>query len=88
MQLLLRVFHTPFRPNMTAAASELIASFRAVQVKLVPGCRLVAVSKTKPPEMLQELYDAGQRHFGENYVSDGLRGGPVQTSASIVGPLV
>jgi uncharacterized pyridoxal phosphate-containing UPF0001 family protein len=29
--------------------------------------RLVAVSKTKPVEMLKEAYDAGQRHFGENY---------------------
>lgn len=34
-----------------------------------PGVRLVAVSKTKPPEAVSVLYDAGQRHFGENYVS-------------------
>ena len=31
-------------------------------------CTLVAVSKTKPLEDLTEAYDAGQRHFGENYV--------------------
>ena len=31
---------------------------------------LIAVSKTKPPEMLQAAYDAGQRHFGENYVQE------------------
>ncbi|MFY0607137.1 MAG: YggS family pyridoxal phosphate-dependent enzyme [Cyclobacteriaceae bacterium] len=30
------------------------------------NARLVAVSKTKPISMLQEAYDAGQRHFGEN----------------------
>ena len=30
--------------------------------------RLVAVSKTKPVELLREAYDAGQRDFGENYV--------------------
>lgn len=30
------------------------------------GTRLIAVSKTKPIEMLQEAYDAGQRLFGEN----------------------
>ena len=30
------------------------------------SCRLVAVSKTKPVEDLQEAYDAGQRIFGEN----------------------
>ena len=29
--------------------------------------RLIAVSKTKPVEMLQEAYDAGQRLFGENH---------------------
>eukprot|EP00891_Asterochloris_glomerata_P003760 jgi/Astpho2/3760/fgenesh1_pm.00060_%23_21_t len=32
--------------------------------------RLVAVSKTKPKEMVQEAYDAGQRDFGENYVQE------------------
>lgn len=34
-----------------------------------PLPRLVAVSKTKPLEDLQEAYAAGQRIFGENYVS-------------------
>lgn len=35
--------------------------------EMVPApARLVAVSKTKPIEMLQEAYDAGQRLFGEN----------------------
>jgi uncharacterized pyridoxal phosphate-containing UPF0001 family protein len=29
---------------------------------------LVAVSKTKPFTLIQAAYDAGQRHFGENYV--------------------
>ncbi|CAK0891010.1 unnamed protein product, partial [Prorocentrum cordatum] len=32
--------------------------------------RLVAVSKTKPVEMLLEAYSAGHRHFGENYVQE------------------
>lgn len=31
---------------------------------------LVAVSKTKPPEVVQEAYDAGQRIFGENIVQE------------------
>lgn len=31
---------------------------------------LVAVSKTKPLEMVQEAYDAGQRVFGENIVQE------------------
>ncbi|XP_066570283.1 pyridoxal phosphate homeostasis protein [Amia ocellicauda] len=32
--------------------------------------RLVAVSKTKPPEMVIEAYRYGQRNFGENYVQE------------------
>jgi PLP dependent protein len=32
--------------------------------------RLVAVSKTKPLELLQRAYSAGCRHFGENYVQE------------------
>ncbi|HET9487893.1 MAG TPA: YggS family pyridoxal phosphate-dependent enzyme [Chryseosolibacter sp.] len=30
------------------------------------GCTLIAVSKTQPPEKIQEAYAAGQRVFGEN----------------------
>jgi uncharacterized pyridoxal phosphate-containing UPF0001 family protein len=32
--------------------------------------RLVAVSKTKPVADVIEAYEAGQRHFGENYVNN------------------
>jgi hypothetical protein len=35
-----------------------------------PVPRLVAVSKTKPAEAILEAYEAGQRHFGENYVQE------------------
>ena len=31
---------------------------------------LIAVSKTKPIEMLQEAYDLGVSVFGENYVQE------------------
>jgi pyridoxal phosphate enzyme (YggS family) len=31
---------------------------------------LIAVSKTKPQEDIQELYELGQRDFGENYVQE------------------
>ena len=31
---------------------------------------LIAVSKTKPAEMIKELYDEGIRDFGENYVQE------------------
>jgi pyridoxal phosphate enzyme (YggS family) len=43
---------------------------------------LVAVSKTKPAEALQELYDLGQRDFGENYVQE-LTGKQPQLPADI-----
>ncbi len=38
--------------------------------QLNENVRLVAVSKTKPDEMVQEAYEAGQRIFGENKVQD------------------
>jgi pyridoxal phosphate enzyme (YggS family) len=34
------------------------------------GVTLVAVSKTKPVSDIEELYNAGQRDFGENYVQE------------------
>jgi PLP dependent protein len=37
---------------------------------LPAGCKLVAVSKTKPIEKIAEAYEAGQRIFGENKVQE------------------
>jgi len=34
------------------------------------GVNLVAVSKTKPVQAIEELYQMGQRDFGENYVQE------------------
>ena len=43
----------------------------APELARAPTCpKLVAVSKTKPTEMVIEAYDAGQRIFGENYVQE------------------
>lgn len=41
-----------------------------IQHKLPENVKLVAVSKTKPIELLMEAYDAGQRIFGENKVQE------------------
>ncbi len=42
-----------------------------IQNILTPSeCKLVAISKTKPIETIQEAYDAGQRLFGENKVQE------------------
>lgn len=32
--------------------------------------RVVAVGKTKPVSLIQQVYDAGHRCFGENYVQE------------------
>ena len=42
----------------------------AARVVGMPVPRLVAVSKTKPPLALREVYDLGVRDFGENYVDE------------------
>lgn len=41
-----------------------------IKSKLPAYCTLVAVSKTKPNELILEAYQCGQRHFGENYVQE------------------
>uniref|UniRef100_A0A061R944 Pyridoxal phosphate homeostasis protein n=1 Tax=Tetraselmis sp. GSL018 TaxID=582737 RepID=A0A061R944_9CHLO len=38
--------------------------------KIAREPRLVAISKTKPIEAIREAYEAGHRHFGENYVQE------------------
>ncbi len=41
-----------------------------IKSKLPAGVSLVAVSKTKPAELIQEAYKAGHLEFGENYVQE------------------
>lgn len=47
---------------------ENIVSFQKLLAKT--NCKLVAVSKTKPVELILEAYLAGQRDFGENKVQE------------------
>lgn len=44
--------------------------YKELLIELEGKTTLVAVSKTKPIADLQELYDLGQRDFGENYVQE------------------
>ncbi|HTB25279.1 MAG TPA: YggS family pyridoxal phosphate-dependent enzyme, partial [Puia sp.] len=47
------------------------SSYQSILDILKPyGSRLVAVSKTKSIEEIRELYNLGQRDFGENYVQE------------------
>ena len=41
-------------------------NIKRYQSSLPSGVKLIAVSKTKPVEDLQQAYEAGQRLFGEN----------------------
>lgn len=41
-----------------------------IKSNLPLGVTLIAVSKTKPNELILEAYEAGQRDFGENYVQE------------------
>lgn len=47
-----------------------IENYKAIITELSNKATLVAVSKTKPVEDIQALYDLGQRDFGENYVQE------------------
>jgi len=45
-------------------------NYTEIVKQLSEGQVLVAVSKTKPAEAVLELYELGQRDFGENYVQE------------------
>jgi pyridoxal phosphate enzyme (YggS family) len=50
---------------------SITANIEEIQKELKPvGVTLVAISKTKPIEDIQEAYNAGQRTFGENMVQE------------------
>ncbi len=45
-------------------------NIKHIRSQIPENVTLIAVSKTKPNEMLLEAYESGQRHFGENYVQE------------------
>ena len=46
--------------------SSIVENLKEIAGSLPEGVKLVAVSKTKPVEAIEEAYEAGQRVFGEN----------------------
>lgn len=54
----------------------LAQNFQNIKDKLPAHVKLVAVSKTHPAKKIQELYDLGQRVFGENKVQELLEKQP------------
>lgn len=51
---------------MTAVGENL----NRVKSSIPSSVTLVAVSKLKGPELIMQAYEAGQRHYGENYVQE------------------
>lgn len=49
---------------------SIVENLEEIKKAIPPGVTLVAVSKTKPKEDIQTLYDAGHRVFGENKVQE------------------
>lgn len=49
---------------------SITANIQKIREEIGPQVKLIAVSKTKPNEMIQEAYNAGQRAFGENKVQE------------------
>ena len=45
-------------------------NIKHIKSQIPTGVILIAVSKTKPNQMLLEAYNSGQRDFGENYVQE------------------
>lgn len=57
--------------NLQAVNARIAAAAQAAG-RNPESVRLLAVSKTFPPQAVREAADAGQRAFGENYVQEGV----------------
>lgn len=55
-----------------ASARARLAQALASAGRPVEAARLLAVSKTKPADMIRAAWELGQREFGENYVQEAL----------------
>ena len=71
MQMLADVFSQLYRFVSKVNIMSISTKINEFKLSLEPkGVKLIAVSKTKPLESIQEAYDAGQRVFGENNVQE------------------
>jgi pyridoxal phosphate enzyme (YggS family) len=62
---------SPIKANLQAVRQRIESATRAAG-RPPQSVRLVAVSKTFPPQAVREAADGGLRDFGENYVREGL----------------
>ncbi len=70
-QSLYRVLMTDIANNLAQIQQRIAVAAENVQ-RNPASIALLAVSKTKPIEMIEAAYAAGQRSFGENYLQDAL----------------
>jgi pyridoxal phosphate enzyme (YggS family) len=62
-------------PTISHNLKQIHAQIRAAEQtyhRVENSVQLLAVSKTKPASSIVSAYQAGQRHFGENYVQEAL----------------
>lgn len=62
----------PMLSNSLVSARRRLADALAAAGRPADAARLLAVSKTKPADMIREAWQLGQREFGENYVQEAL----------------
>jgi pyridoxal phosphate enzyme (YggS family) len=73
--------------NLQAVRERIHAAQKTAE-RLVPQVRLVAVSKGFPAAAVVQAVDAGQYHFGENYVQEALEKIELVKSARPAAPVV
>ncbi len=57
-------------PDISTTLRDVLETVTKASLDAHHPVRLIAVSKTKPPEDILKAYECGQRHFGENYVQE------------------
>ncbi|MFT6926616.1 MAG: pyridoxal phosphate enzyme (YggS family) [Psychromonas sp.] len=62
---------TKISENITNVAQKIVNAAQRVG-RNADQIQLLAVSKTKPVSLIKEAYQAGLRHFGENYVQESI----------------
>lgn len=63
---------SPIAANLQVVNTRIQAALRDTFSGAGRAVMLVAVGKTRPPEVIREAHAAGQRAFGENYVQEAI----------------
>ncbi|MFM8606085.1 MAG: YggS family pyridoxal phosphate-dependent enzyme [Cyanobium sp.] len=74
----------PHSPRGAAGPGALEHNLAELRHQLPPGCRLLAVSKGQPAEMMRRAVAAGQRSFGESRLQEAIA---KQEQLADLGPL-